>query len=168
MDTTTTTTTNAKANATTNANANANDNVANMAPLTTAATMAQIKSALPDVFQAMTIEEAFSKSASAIARTNALLRAFIYTAHSGSALPSFKHPAVSRALLNAPAKNALKGKSLQQIVDTVTDVYTPVILAALVGVTKAPVVSSELDRARKYINGLSMATRVALHAEGVI
>jgi len=141
---------------------------ANMAPLTTAATMAQIKSALPDVFQAMTIEEAFSKSASAIARTNALLRAFIYTAHSGSALPSFKHPAVTRALLNAPAKNALKGKTLESIIETVNDTYTPTILAALAGVTKAPVVTPEIDRARKYINGLSMATRVALHAEGVI
>lgn len=104
-----------------------------------------------------------------------ILRAFVSRALSGSAV-DWQDKSVKGALLTtaevARARsletkaNEWKGKTQAEVVDAVNELLLGVHSALLGTATKAA--TSELEKARKYIKGLSAETLAALRKDGII
>lgn len=105
-----------------------------------------------------------------------ILRAFVSKALSGSAV-DWQDKSVKGALLTtaevARARsletkaNEWKGKTQAEVIDTVNELLIGVH-SALLGKITTKIATPELEKARKYIKGLSNETLAALRAENVI
>jgi len=148
------------------------------APVTHGVTMAQLSAHLPLYFSRLSIVEAVTASTIEVT-ARAIVRDALITVHSGSdtlartmaQLETLKGPKARRAQNAIDAleciKNEGKGWGLARFEN-----YAEVAMLAVTGeLTPIPAVkanTSELDKARKYIKGLSVKTLAALRKEGVI
>jgi hypothetical protein len=105
-------------------------------------------------------------------RTNELSRAYardsLFTALGGSEFPPLwaeKFPSLGAS---APTKNSWRGQSLQQVTDLLETQEALGIGLLSPKTTKTTKTTPELERARKYLRGLSPETLLVLRKEGVI
>ena len=146
--------------------------VATVRPLT----MAELKSAFPDVFAAPDMATLATSATLEVTALSAL-REWAYCAHSGTKPRALPEKAVKGACLAlplarrlrsiAPAANACKGYSLPQW-QAIMEEWEVLALTAGMPTPRATVEKSELEKARAYIAKLSAETLTALRAEGVI
>jgi hypothetical protein len=139
-------------------------------------TMAQLKSAFPDVFSAPDVAT-LATSTRADISTFSALREWAQCAHSGTKPRPLPEKAVKGACIAlplakrlrdmAPTANSGKGYSLAQW-QAVMEEWEILALTAGMPTPRATIEKSELEKARAYIAKLSPETITTLRAEGVI
>jgi hypothetical protein len=149
--------------------------LAPVAPVTQL-TMAQLKSAFPDVFSAPDVATLATSTRVDISAFSAL-REWAQCAHSGTKPRPLPEKAVKGACIAlplakrlrdmAPTANSGKGYSLAQWQAVMVE-WEILALTAGMPTLRATVEKSELEKARAYIAKLSPETITTLRAEGVI
>jgi hypothetical protein len=156
--------------ATTRATASNNNNSTTVAAV--AATVPMVRRGLPSLFAGLSLAEILALKGKDL-RTNELSRAYardsLFTALGGSVFPQLwgeRFPELGAA---APQKNSWKGMALQQVYDLLeTQEVTAIGLLSPKTTKTTKTSTSELERARKYIKGLTPETLLALRKEKVI
>jgi hypothetical protein len=145
-------------------------------PSDTPLTMAQLKSAFPDVFSAPDVATLATSTRVDISTFSAL-REWAQCAHSGTKPRPLPEKAVKGACIAlplakrlrdmAPTANSGKGYSLAQWQAVMVE-WEILALTAGMPTPRATIEKSELEKARAYIAKLSPETITTLRAEGVI
>ena len=153
---------------------------ANMIPVASAApgaariSVASLESEYPDLKQ-VGVQDVKQDSGK-VTLSRIVLRAFVARALSGSNVDlstkslkgAFLTNAANSRLTNiCPAANAWKGKDRSEILELLPEMAS-IIHAAILGTVATKTVTSELEKARKYISGLSPETLMTLRNEGII
>jgi len=149
-----------------------------VAPKATGVTMAALSAHLPLYFSRLSIVEAVTASTIEVT-ARAIVRDALITVHSGSdtlartmgQLEALKGPKARRAQNAIDAleciKNEGKGWGLARF-ENYAEVAMLAVISELTPVPAPKATTSELDKARKYLAGLSAKTMAALRKEGVI